>query len=375
MPTLSQQEIGQLARRFAPEGIVGRPESFGGGHINDTYLFVPAGRGDLRYVLQRINKVAFPRPEQVMENMLRVTDHLRFKIAQRGGDPARETLQLLKTDSGAFFAVDRYGDFWRAYSFISDSVSYDRSGDEAVFRESGRAFGRFLSMLDDFDVSSLHETIERFHDTPKRFRDFREAVARDAAGRACGVRDIIDAALGYEAFSSTLTDGLASGRLPLRVTHNDTKLNNVLIDTKTHKALCVIDLDTVMPGLSAYDFGDAIRYGASTAAEDERDLDKVHFSLPLYRAYAEGYLGEVRDSLTPNELQSLPVGAKMMTLECLIRFLADYLNGDVYFKTEYPEHNLTRAKTQLKLLREMDAHWDEMVGCVNALGRKERMEA
>lgn len=375
MPTLSQQEIGQLARRFAPEGVVGRPESFGGGHINDTYLFVPAGRGDLRYVLQRINKVAFPRPEQVMENMLRVTDHLRFKIEQRGGNPARETLQLLKTDSGAFFAVDRYGDFWRAYSFISDSVSYDRSGDEAVFRESGRAFGRFLSMLDDFDVSSLHETIERFHDTPKRFRDFREAVARDAAGRARGARDIIDAALGYEAFSSALTDGLASGRLPLRVTHNDTKLNNVLIDTKTHKALCVIDLDTVMPGLSAYDFGDAIRYGASTAAEDERDLDKVHFSLPLYRAYAEGYLGEVRDSLTPNELQSLPVGAKMMTLECLIRFLADYLNGDVYFKTEYPEHNLARAKTQLKLLREMDAHWDEMVECVNALGRKERMEA
>ncbi len=367
MNKLTCEEVAALALRFAPGGIDDGPAPFGGGHINDTYLFTPADGGGMRFVLQRINKAAFPHPEQVMDNMLRVTHYLRKQIRQRGGDPLRETLKLLKTDDDSFFALDRNGDFWRSYSFVSDSVSYDRSEDVDIFRESGRAFGRFLSMLSGFDAASLHETIPHFHDTPKRFCDFREAVERDAAGRAAGVRELIQTALGYEAFAPTLVEALKRGELPLRVTHNDTKLNNVLIDEKTREALCVIDLDTVMPGLSAYDFGDAIRYGASTAAEDEPDVDKVHLSMPLFRAYAEGYLGEVRDSLTPTELTSLPVGAKMMTLETGIRFLGDYLNGDVYFKTDYPEHNLVRAKTQLKLLQDMDAHWDEMCACIDAL--------
>ena len=195
------------------------PVPFGGGHINDTYLFSPAGEKGVRYVLQRINRTAFPHPEDVMDNMLRVTQHLREQIVLRGGDPQRETLRLLRTQDGLFFAVDRNGDYWRSYSFVSDSVSYDRSGDERIFRESGRAFGRFLSMLDGFDAASLHETIERFHDTPHRFAALHEAVARDAAGRAGGVRDLIDLALSYEPFSSTLVDALACGRLPLRVTH------------------------------------------------------------------------------------------------------------------------------------------------------------
>ena len=315
MSNLSPEEIGRLALRFAPEGVIDAPVPFGGGHINDTYLFSPAGEKGVRYVLQRINKTAFPHPEDVMDNMLRVTQHLRGQIVLRGGDPQRETLRLLRTQDGHFFAVDRNGDYWRSYSFVSDSVSYDRSGDERIFRESGRAFGRFLSMLEGFDAGSLHETIERFHDTPHRFAALHEAVARDAAGRAEGVRDLIDQALSYEPFSSTLVDALSCGRLPLRVTHNDTKLNNVLLDERTGRALCVIDLDTVMPGLCAYDFGDAIRYGASTAAEDERDLGRVRLSLPLYRAYAEGYLSEVGGTLTEAELRSLPVGAKMMTLE------------------------------------------------------------
>ena len=367
---LTVEEVRALAAQFAPEGNVGEPRPFGGGHINDTYLFCREDGTCCQYVLQRINKNAFPNPEQVMDNMLRVTEYLRDRIIERGGDPVRETLKLLKTTEGKFFAIDRNDDYWRSYSFVADSVSYDRSDDENIFRESGHAFGRFLSMLDGFDAASLHETIVRFHDTPKRFRDFHAAVEKDACGRAAGVRDLIEKALSYEAFGATLTDALKRGDLPLRVTHNDTKLNNVLIDEKTGHAVCVIDLDTVMPGLCAYDFGDAIRYGASTAAEDEKDLSLVHLSMPLYRAYAEGYLGEVCGTLTKEEVDSLPVGAKMMTLENGIRFLGDYLNGDVYFKIDYPEHNLVRARTQFKLLQEMDAHWDEMLLCVRELCSK-----
>ena len=367
---LTVEEVRELAAKFAPRGCVGEPRPFGGGHINDTYLFSREDECGAQYVLQRINKTAFPHPEQVMDNMLRVTEYLRQRIIERGGDPVRETLRLLQTDEGSFFVIDRNGDYWRSYSFVSDSISYDRCEDENIFCESGHAFGRFLSMLDGFDAASLHETIVQFHDTPKRFRDFRAAVENDAAGRAEGVRELIEKALGYEAFASTLTGALACGELPLRVTHNDTKLNNVLIDEKTGHAVCVIDLDTVMPGLCAYDFGDAIRFGASTAAEDEKDLDKVQLSMPMFRAFARGYLGEVREALTENEVESLPVGAKMMTLETGIRFLGDYLNGDVYFKTDYPEHNLVRAKTQLKLVEEMEAHWDEMCACVRELCAK-----
>lgn len=364
---LTVEEIRQLAARFAPGCVVGEPVPFGGGHINDTYLYCRQGKQDAQYVLQRINKNAFPHPDEVMDNILRVTHHLRKKIRERGGDPERETLRMLKTEDGSFCVIDRNGDYWRSYSFVADSRSYDRSEDESIFCESGHAFGRFLSMLDGFDAASLHETIVQFHDTPKRFRDFRAAVEKDAVGRAAGVQDLIELALSYESFGGTLTSALDAGKLPLRVTHNDTKLNNVLIDETTGHAICVIDLDTVMPGLCAYDFGDAIRYGASTAAEDETDLDKVHLSLPLYRAYARGYLSEVGSTLTPEELDSLPVGAKMMTLENAIRFLGDYLNGDVYFKTAYPDHNLVRARTQFKLVQEMDAHWDEMVNSVHEL--------
>jgi len=367
---LTVEEVRELAGRFAPQGCVGTPEPFGGGHINDTYLFSRECECGAQYVLQRINKNAFPNPEWVMDNMLRVTEYLRDRIIERGGDPVRETLKLLKTRDGQFFAVDRNGDYWRSYSFVSDSISYDSCDDPRIFCESGHAFGRFLSMLDGFDAASLHETIARFHDTPNRFRALHEAVEKDACGRAGEVRGLIEALFAREGFASTLTDALEKGELPLRVTHNDTKLNNVLIDEKTGHAVCVIDLDTVMPGLCAYDFGDAIRYGASTAAEDEKDLSKVHLSMPFFRAYAEGYLSEVRGALTENEVDSLPVGAQMMTLEVAVRFLTDYLNGDVYFKTKYPEHNLVRAKTQLKLLEEMEAHMDEMLSCVRELSVK-----
>lgn len=367
---LTLDEIRGLGGQFNGGKPVCCPKPFGGGHINDTYLL--SREDGTHFVLQRINKNVFPDPVAVMENIQRVTHHLRKRIRAVGGDPERETLRMLKNQEGELCSVDRLGDYWRAYSFVDHSASYDQVESADIFRESGCAFGRFMSMLDDFDASTLHETIARFHDTPKRFRDFREAVEKNLSGRADNVRDLIDLALSYEAFGATLTTALEKGDLPLRVTHNDTKLNNVLIDECTGRAVCVIDLDTVMPGLCAYDFGDAVRFGASTAAEDEQDLSKVHFSMELYRAYADGYLSEVAKALTPNEVDSLPVGAKMMTLENGIRFLGDYINGDTYFKTAYPEHNLVRARTQFQLVKEMDEHWDEMLACVRELAGKER---
>ena len=365
---LTVEEIRALAVLFSPDQKVGCPKAFGGGHINDTFLL--EREDGSHFVLQRINKNVFPDPPAVMDNIQRVTHHLRKRIRAAGGDPERETLRMLKNAEGQFYSVDRNGDYWRAYSFVGGSTSYDQVESAEIFCESGRAFGRFMSMLDDFDASTLHETIARFHDTPKRFRDFRAAVENNLSGRADSVRDLIELALSYEAFGSTLMDQLNRGELPLRVTHNDTKLNNVLIDTATGHAVCVIDLDTVMPGLCAYDFGDAIRFGASTAAEDEQDLSKVHLDMTLYRAYAKGYLSEVAGALSAGEVDSLAVGAKMMTLENGIRFLGDYLNGDVYFKTAYPEHNLVRARTQFKLLSEMDEHWEEMLCCVRELAQK-----
>ena len=373
MTDLTPDEILSLAKQFSPEGECGRPEPFGDGHINDTFRFplVVGGRRE-RFVLQRINKTAFPKPDEVMDNIVRITAFLRERISECGGDPARETIDLQTTPDGSYYAIDRNGDYWRAYRFVDGMRTWDHCEDESVFFESARAFGRFQRLLSDFNAASLHETIVDFHNTPSRFVAFREAVRRDAAGRADGVRELIEEALSHEAFASTLVGGLRAGRLPLRVTHNDTKLNNVLMDEQTGRGMCVIDLDTVMPGLSAYDFGDAIRFGASTAAEDEPDVGKVHLSLPMYRAYARGYIHEVGDSLTDEELRSLPVGAKMITLECAIRFLGDYLNGDVYFKTAYPDHNLVRARTQLALVRDVDAHWDEMVATVEEIGREKR---
>ena len=365
---LTVEEVRALAAQFAPEGTVGEPRPFGGGHINDTYLL--SREDGSQFVLQRINKNVFPDPPAVMENIQRVTHHLRKRIRAVNGDPERETLRMLKNVDGELCSIDHNGDYWRAYTFVGDCMSYDQVESAEVFCESGHAFGRFMSMLDDFDAASLHETIARFHDTPKRFGDFRNAVKENRSGRADGVRELIDVALSYEGFGSMLMDQLQSGELPLRVTHNDTKLNNVLIDAATGHAVCVIDLDTVMPGLCAYDFGDAIRFGASTAAEDEKDLSKVHFDMDLYRAFAKGYLSEVAGALSAAEVDSLAAGAKMMTLENGIRFLGDYLNGDVYFKTAYPEHNLVRARTQFKLLSEMDEHWDEMLSCVRELAQK-----
>ena len=365
------QDIRALAQRFSPYGDCGEPEPFGDGHINDTYRFTTVDDcgAPLKLVLQRINRAAFPHPEQVMSNMLRVTSYLRQRIAEEGRDPLRETIALTSTIEGQWYALDEVGDVWRAYRFVDDAISYNQTTDPQVFRTAGEAFGQFQRMLGDFDASALYETIPCFHHTPKRIEALLQAVQEDRVGRADEVQQELQFVLAHESFSHTLVDAQARGELPLRVTHNDTKLNNVLIDMKTGRGLCVLDLDTVMPGLSAYDFGDAIRFGANTAVEDEPDLEMVRLSLPMYRAYAQGYLDAVGDTLTDAELLSLPDGARMMTLECGVRFLTDYLNGDVYFRVAYPRHNLVRARNQLTLLRDMDDRFSEMQAIVGERGR------
>ena len=336
---------------FALSGAPVSSEPYGSGHINGTQL-VSCENG-ARYILQHINTNVFRKPEALMRNIELVTAHLRTKVS----DP-RGVLQLVMTHEGLSYAVDG-GEYWRVYELVENSVCY-QSADRALFYESAVAFGRFQNQLADFPATLLVETIPHFHDTPARYTAFYRAIDDNTADRCGEVLREIDFVHARAAFSHTLTDLQAVGELPLRVTHNDTKINNVLFDAVTNKALCVIDLDTVMPGLSVNDFGDAIRFGASTAAEDERDLSKVHFDLDLYKTYLEGYLSTCGESLTKTEIAMLPVGAKMMTLECGMRFLADHLAGDVYFHVSRPGQNLDRARTQFRLVEEMEKSWDQM---------------
>ncbi len=369
MTNLTSREITALAQLFSPKGVDGTPKPFGGGHINDTYFYRWTDGSE--YILQRISSAAFHHPEWVMENMFRVTEHLRAHIEADGGDAQRGTIRLLRTSGGELCAIDRNGDVWRSFRFISNSISYERSDDPEIMREAGRAFGRFQRMLEDFDAASLHETIPRFHDMPDRYRALHRAVEENPAGRLRDVGATLEELMAAEPFASALTGALERGELALRVTHNDTKLNNVLFDARTRRAICVIDLDTVMPGLAAYDFGDAIRSGASTAAEDEPNLELVRLSMPMFCAYAEGYLGEVGETLSERELLSLPVGARMMALETAVRFLTDYLQGDTYYRIAYPGHNLVRARTQLRLYQDMTSRHGEMEARVMEIrGRK-----
>ena len=326
-------------------------EHYGNGHINGTFLVRCADGA--QYILQRINTSVFHEPEALMRNIELVTEHLRRK----NSDP-RSVLHLVPARSGARYAVEN-GVYWRVYEWIAGSVCY-QSATPALFRESAVAFGRFQNQLSDFPAEKLVETIPYFHNTPVCFSAFHDAIATNASGRLNSVLPEVEFVLSRESFADTLVSLQQTGDLPLRVTHNDTKINNVLFDAKTNKALCVIDLDTVMPGLSVNDFGDAIRFGASTAAEDERDLSRVQFDLDLYETYVEGYLSTCGASLTKTEIEMLPVGAKMMTLECGMRFLADHIAGDVYFHITRENQNLDRARTQLRLVREMERKWDAM---------------
>ena len=335
---------------------------FGAGHINETYaVYMPGREGDeLSYVLQRVNSNVFKDPAGVMDNIFGVTEYLRNVIRREGGDPDRETLSYIKTKGGCNYFEDSEGEPWRCYNFIPDSVCYQLVEEPEQFYQSGSSFGHFLKQLCDYPASKLNETIPDFHNTVKRFGAFQVALKRDLKNRAASCRPEIDFALAREKDCGVLVEQQDAGILPLRVTHNDTKLNNILFDEKTGKGLCIIDLDTIMPGLAANDFGDSIRFGAATAEEDEQNLDLMHFDISLYELYVKGYLEETKDVLTEAEIKSLPWGARLMTLECGIRFLTDYLQGDTYFKTDYPEHNLVRARTQFRLVDEMEQQFDRM---------------
>lgn len=350
---------------FCFEGTCLSHKPYGSGHINDTFLLDFSNSvAPKRYILQRMNRDIFKSPVELMENIVNVTSYLRNIIIKNGGDPDRETLNVILTKDGGHFFVDNHGEYWRAYMFIEDAVSYDAVERPEDFYESAVAFGHFQRLLADFPAHTLHETIAGFHDTKARFEVFKQAVKEDKFNRAASVKKEINFVFEHEDVACILGNMLADKELPLRVTHNDTKLNNIMIDKKSGKGICVIDLDTVMPGLAVNDFGDSIRFGASTAAEDERDLDKVACDMGLFELYAKGFIEGCGNSLTPTEIDMMPTGAKVMTFECGMRFLTDYLQGDTYFKIHREGHNLDRCRTQFKLVRDMEEKWDAMKAIV-----------
>ena len=368
--TPAPETIDNAIAAFRLAGIPRSVNPHGNGHINDTYLVICDDAGNVKkYILQRMNHSIFRNPQALMENVAGVTSYLQEKIRERNGDPNRETLSVIKTKDGKNYFEDSLHNFWRVFPFIEDTYCLEKVENAGDFYDCAQAFGSFQRQLADYPAETLHETIPLFHHTPSRFQAFQKAVREDPLGRADSVREEINFALAREADTHVLTDLLEKGELPLRVTHNDTKLNNILFDAVTKKALCIIDLDTVMPGLSLYDFGDAIRTGANTGAEDETDLSKIGLDLSLFETFTDGFLTGCAGSLTPLEIELLPMGAKLMTYECGIRFLADYLVGDVYFKIHREHHNLDRARTQFKLVADMEAKWEEMAEIVRRLSR------
>lgn len=358
MKNVNEQLFPCILEQFGLEDAAKTAVPYGEGHINDTFRVT--NKEGKHFILQRINTETFQDPEALMENICRVTAYLKDRIIQNGGDPDRETLKVRPAKGGKACFRDTDGNVWRVYDFVEDTICLQQVRNPADLYTAGETFGHFQRMLADYPADTLHETIPRFHDTPKRYRDFEKALAEDKLGRARDCAGEIAFVKAREADCHVLTDLLTAGRLPLRVTHNDTKLNNVLIDRASGKGICVIDLDTVMPGLSLYDFGDTVRFGANECAEDERDLSKVNFSLPLYESFTKGFLAGCGNILTKAEKENLPWGAKLMTLECGIRFLTDYLEGDHYFKVSREGHNLDRARTQFKLTADMERDWERM---------------
>ena len=347
-----------------PETLLGAVR-YGAGHINDTFCVVcqPKSGKPIRFVLQGLSQTAFPHPHELMENFIGVTAHLRKKIQARGGDPARETLSLIKTKDGKDYYTDTTGKVWRLTPYVENTLCLQEATPE-LFEASARAFGRFQLQLQDYPAHTLHETIVNFHNTEDRFAKFKAALEADKLGRAKTAQTEIRFALDHEKDCSVAMQALREGKLPLRVTHNDTKLNNILMDENTLEGICIIDLDTTMPGLSIYDFGDSIRFGANHNVEDEADLSKVNFDIALFECYTRGFLQGAQGGLTEEELKYLPWGARLMTLECGIRFLTDYLDGDNYFRVRYPEQNLRRCRTQFKLAQDMETQFSQMQAIV-----------
>ena len=333
-------------------------EPYGNGHINDTFLVSVAA--NQRYILQRMNTSVFPDPVGLMANIVGVTEHVRRKTEGMGGDVARCSLTVVPTLDGDRFFKDSLGDCWRLYNFVEGTITKERVENPKDFYTCAKAFGNFQQMLADYPAETLSEPIANFHNTPWRYGNLIKAAADDKCCRLASVMPEVEFAKARESFCKTLERARADGRLPLRVTHNDTKLNNILFDEATEAPVCVIDLDTVMPGYSVNDFGDSIRFGANTAVEDETDLSKVSLDLALFECYAKGFIEGCDGSLTETEIELLPVGAIMMTLECGMRFLTDYLEGDTYFKIHREGHNLDRARNQFALVADMERKIPQM---------------
>ena len=366
MSRVSAEQIKEAIANFEFQGTYVEDMPWGNGHINDTFLLVyeTEEKKTIRYILQRMNKNIFTKPVELMENVVGVTSYLRKIIIENGGDPARETLNVISAKDGKNYYVDATGEYWRAYDFVEDATCFDQVEKPEDFYESAVAFGNFQRLLADYPAETLHETIKGFHDTKARFAVFKKAVEEDVCGRAASVKEEIDFVLAREDVANYFGELLEKGELIIRVTHNDTKLNNIMMDNTTRKGICVIDLDTVMPGFAMNDFGDSIRFGASTGAEDETDLDKIWCDLELFEIYTKGFVEGCGGKLTKREIELLPMGAKVMTFECGMRFLTDYLQGDTYFKIHREHHNLDRCRTQFKLVADMEAKWDVMTEIV-----------
>ena len=349
-----------LAKALGEYGItetqVKNIEAFGGGHINRTYRVIT---DDKVYLLQQINHKVFKNPEGLMDNFAKVTEYIKGKISEKGGDPERETLTVIKTVKGENFTVTENGEYFRLLIFI-DAISINESDDPKVLNSVASGFGKFQNMLAAYPAETLFEVIPDFHNTSKRYEAFEQAVSDNLSGRLDSVSEEIEYVRSMKDRIGVIVDGIADGSIPLRVTHNDTKLNNALFDKDTKECICVIDLDTVMSGSYLYDYGDALRFAGSSAAEDETDLARVYFDMEKFSAFTKGYLSEVKDVLCERELELLPFSVELMTFECGMRFLTDYLNGDTYFRIHYADHNRDRARNQFKLSRDIDSKLDDM---------------
>lgn len=348
----------EILAKFRLDGTVAEVSPYGCGHINGTYLAECSDSGN-KYILQKINTAVFKDPAALMENIHKVTAYLKNSEAS----VYRDVLQIVPTKDGKLFLDCEDGAF-RVYDFIDRTVTVQTVSDAGEMQRSGEAFGAFVRCLDGFPAETLHETIPNFHDTPKRYEAFLSALEADVMGRAAECKEEIAFVHDHRGIMSALTDALAADKVPLRVTHNDTKLNNVLLDEKTYEPAAVIDLDTVMPGLALYDFGDSIRFGTNPAAEDEKDLSKVWCNVDYFTAYAKGYLAACGAMLTEAEIELLPISGIIMTLECGMRFLTDYLSGDTYFHTTREGQNLDRCRTQLKLVADMEKKYGALTQIV-----------
>jgi hypothetical protein len=367
-----QHELKSVVDHFHVRGRLIEIVPLARGHINDTYVLVAEdNRQPVRYILQRINHNVFKDPPSLMENVVRVTEHIRSKMTGIDPEQAARQLTAIGSDNGAGFHQDAEGNFWRVYNFIEDAVTYDTVQSAELAYEAARMFGWFLRMLTDLPEPALHATIADFHNTAKRFETFGQVVKEDTCNRAKNAKAEIDFVLDNADFCDILQHLTDKGEIPIRTTHNDTKVNNVMLDTRTNKGVCVIDLDTVMPGLSVYDFGDMVRTAATFADEDERDLSKVSISLPMFEVLAEGFAEQTRHFLTAAEKKHLVFGAKLITFEQCIRFLTDYLAGDIYYKVNRQAQNLDRTRTQVKLVQSITEHEEAMGDVVESLFQKE----